>query len=67
MITVTINGNVRELEAGTTLAALIELLDLTKRRVAVEHNRAIVKRERWRETPLSDGDELEVLHFVGGG
>ncbi|MEK8023168.1 MAG: sulfur carrier protein ThiS [Candidatus Hydrogenedentota bacterium] len=67
MITLTINGQRRELADGTTLAGLIEILDLARRRVAVERNREIVKQALWPETTLADGDELEVLHFVGGG
>jgi len=36
-------------------------------RVAVELNRAIVPRDRWQETELREGDQLEIVHFVGGG
>jgi thiamine biosynthesis protein ThiS len=36
-------------------------------RVAVERNRELVPRDRWATTPLSDGDKLEIVHFVGGG
>lgn len=50
-----------------TLAALIESLGMKPDRVAVELNRDIVPRERWPETPLNDGDSLEIVHFVGGG
>jgi thiamine biosynthesis protein ThiS len=50
-----------------TLAALVESLGMKPDRVAVELNRNIVPRNRWPETQLSDGDRLEVVHFVGGG
>jgi thiamine biosynthesis protein ThiS len=50
-----------------TLAALIESLNMKSDRVAVELNREIVPRDRWPETPLKDGDRLEIVHFVGGG
>jgi thiamine biosynthesis protein ThiS len=50
-----------------TLAALIEELGMKSDRVAVELNRNIVSRDRWLETVLKDGDQLEVVHFVGGG
>jgi thiamine biosynthesis protein ThiS len=50
-----------------TLAALIESLSMKPDRVAVELNRDIVPRDRWPETPLKDGDRLEIVHFVGGG
>jgi sulfur carrier protein len=50
-----------------TLAALIETLNMKPDRVAVELNRDIVPRDRWPETPLKEGDRLEIVHFVGGG
>ncbi len=50
-----------------TLAALIESLGMKPDRVAVELNREIVPRDLWPETPLKDGDRLEIVHFVGGG
>jgi thiamine biosynthesis protein ThiS len=53
--------------APFTLAALIESLEMKSDRVAVELNREIVSRDRWPETPLKDGDRLEIVHFVGGG
>jgi sulfur carrier protein len=53
--------------AGFTLAALIESLNMKSDRVAIELNREIVPREHWPETPLKDGDRLEIVHFVGGG
>jgi thiamine biosynthesis protein ThiS len=67
-----INGEEAVLETdpgqGTvTLAALIESLSMKPDRVAVELNREIVPRDRWPETPLQDGDRLEIVHFVGGG
>lgn len=62
----TINGEERALEA-TSVAALVEQLGMKADRVAVELNREIVPRARWQETPLRDGDQLEIVHFVGGG
>ncbi len=50
-----------------TLAALIESLAMKSDRVAVELNREIVPRDRWPQTPLKEGDRLEIVHFVGGG
>jgi sulfur carrier protein len=50
-----------------TLAALIESLNMKPDRVAVELNREIVPRNLWSETPLKEGDRLEIVHFVGGG
>jgi sulfur carrier protein len=67
-----INGEERTfpdpaLPAHFTLAALIESLGMKPDRVAVELNRDIVPRERWPETELKAGDQLEIVHFVGGG
>ena len=62
-----INGEEREFESPTTLAALVEGLGMKAGRVAVELNRNIMPRDRWAETELSDGDRLEIVHFVGGG
>ncbi len=50
-----------------TLAALVEALGMKADRVAVELNHAIVPRDRWSQTMLSEGDRLEIVHFVGGG
>ena len=50
-----------------TLARLVETLGMKADRVAIELNRDIVARDRWAETKLTDGDRLEVVHFVGGG
>ena len=62
-----INGEEQQFAASLTLAALIAQLDLRADRVAIELNRAIVPRDRWPATALSDGDRLEIVHFVGGG
>jgi sulfur carrier protein len=64
-----INGEERDFNSPvpSTLAVLVEILGMKADRVAVELNRDIVPRDRWSETPLNDGDRLEVVHFVGGG
>jgi thiamine biosynthesis protein ThiS len=63
---VRVNGEPRELAAGTTVAALLQALGV-QGPVAVERNREIVPRAHHAGTELRDGDELEVVHFVGGG
>jgi sulfur carrier protein len=63
---VSINGQEREVEARDIAALVIEL-DLDPRKVAVELNMAIVPRSLHAVTPLSEGDRLEVVQFVGGG
>lgn len=67
MISVTINGTAREVPAEIDLDSLLELLALPRQRVAVELNHVVVRRTDWPETRVSDGDKLEVVHFVGGG
>jgi thiamine biosynthesis protein ThiS len=65
-----INGQERafpDAPAFFTLAALVESLGMKPDRVAVELNRNIVPRDQWPQTPLTDGDRLELVHFVGGG
>jgi thiamine biosynthesis protein ThiS len=63
---VTINGEPRTASAET-LTALVEELGMKPDRVAIELNREIVPRGRWPQTRLTDGDQLEIVHFVGGG
>ena len=62
-----INGEERTFAEPLSLAELIEQLGMKGDRVAVELNREIVARAQWPETKLSDGDRLEIVHFVGGG
>jgi thiamine biosynthesis protein ThiS len=62
-----INGEDREFSSALTVAFLIAQLGMKPDRVAVELNRNLVPRDRWDETPLSDNDKLEIVHFVGGG
>ena len=63
---VLVNG--KERETGTaTVALLLEELGLHQTRVAVERNGQIVPRDRYAETPVASGDQLEIVQFVGGG
>jgi len=64
---VTVNGTEKELSGGLTIESLLVELGLAERRVAVELNRAIIPREDYPATSLSDGDVVEILSFVGGG
>lgn len=66
-ITVTINGDERDIPAGRTVSDLLVQLGLHPRLVVVEHNREILDRERYAETEVRAGDSLELVHFVGGG
>ncbi len=62
-----INGEEKTFDAPLTLASLLTTMGLKSDRVAVELNRDIVPRDRWPQTNLSEGDRLEIVHFVGGG
>ncbi|MBV9928721.1 MAG: sulfur carrier protein ThiS [Acidobacteria bacterium] len=64
---VELNGEPKELAEGTTLSTLIQQLSLAPERVAVELNRDVVRRTDWPATRLSEGDRVEIVHFVGGG
>jgi thiamine biosynthesis protein ThiS len=61
-----INGE-SHAHSALTLTALVEQLGMKPDRVAIELNREIVPRDRWPQTELNDGDQLEIVHFVGGG
>ncbi len=64
----TVNGDPRTTPVGTSLAAFLTSLDLDPRLVVVELNRAILRdRDAYGGIGLSEGDVLEIVHFVGGG
>lgn len=63
---ITVNGEAREVAEGTTVAALVTALGIAGP-VAVERNRDVVPRAEHATTKLAEGDQLEVVHFVGGG
>src|SRR5215831_19636677 len=66
-IEIRLNGEKHELPQALNIAQLLEHFDLPKDRVAVERNRSIVPKLQWERVAVSQGDELEVVHFVGGG
>lgn len=61
-----LNGSEREVNGAATVEELIAQLGI-HRMIVVQHNGAILRREQYAETRLSEGDELEIVHFVGGG
>jgi len=66
-MTVTINGERREIPEGMNLIALLEHLGMRTERVAVERNSGILPRAQWQETRVEPNDSFEIVHFVGGG
>jgi len=63
----TVNGEERSFEALADVAALVAALGLDGRKVAVERNLEIVPRSAYAATPLTEGDRIEIVHFIGGG
>jgi thiamine biosynthesis protein ThiS len=62
-----LNGDPFDLSAPVTVTELLARLDIDARRVAVEHNLEVLKRTRFEQTEVRDGDQIEIVNFVGGG
>jgi thiamine biosynthesis protein ThiS len=66
-ICVSVNGEVRPVRAGSSIAAMLQAIGLNPRKVAVERNLEVVPRSTLGEVMVSEGDQFEIVHFVGGG
>jgi thiamine biosynthesis protein ThiS len=66
-MTIRLNGERFELTVPMTIDALLASLEIDPRRVAVEHNLSILRRHRFPEVVVGDGDSIEIVNFVGGG
>ena len=66
-IRVRLNGKDREIRPGLSVHELVESLDLDPQLIVVELNREILARDRLEEIEVSEGDQVELVHFVGGG
>ena len=64
---VQLNGDSREVRDQATLDDLVSELSLQPARIAIELNKDVVRRGKWAETVLAEGDRIEIVHFVGGG
>lgn len=64
---ISVNGEPRTIAGPITVAALLAQLGFDPRRIAVERNREIVRRSAFSDTAVSEGDRLEIVHFIGGG
>lgn len=62
-----VNGEARDIPDDLDMAGLIEQLELGDRRIAVEVNRELVPRSTFAGHRLRDGDQVEIIHAVGGG
>lgn len=67
LVEILLNGETRELNAGSTVEELVRELGLVPDRLAIEYNLQILKKKHWAATVLSQGDRVEIVHFVGGG
>jgi len=66
-VTLNVNGDVRTLPSGSTLADLVELMDLAGKRFAVELNGEIISRGELAQTRVQDDDRVEIVQAIGGG
>jgi thiamine biosynthesis protein ThiS len=66
-VKIKINGEEKEIETGLSIDGLLQSLEIRPGRVVVERNRVIVARDAYGSTKLTNGDALEIVHFVGGG
>ena len=66
-ISVKVNGEVRSVPPGLSIASLLDRIGIDRSKVAVERNLEIVPRSTLAEVRVEDGDSFEIVHFVGGG
>jgi thiamine biosynthesis protein ThiS len=66
-LTIRLNGEPYEIAAPLTISDLLAALEIDSRRVAVEHNLIVIKRDRYGSTVVDNGDEVEIVNLVGGG
>ncbi len=62
-----VNGDPFEITAPLTVTGLLTQLEIDARRVAVEHNLVVLKRAAFETTEIREGDQIEIVNFVGGG
>ncbi len=66
-MTITLNGEPFELASPLTVSQLLTQLDIDSRRVAVEYNLVVLRRATYDTTTIREGDQIEIVNFVGGG
>ena len=67
LIPIHVNGELKQIPANQSVAALLQLLDVPAERVAVEMNKALVRKREWPSITVPSGAQLEIVEFVGGG
>ena len=66
-MTLEVNGEMREVPHVASVRELLQFLGIAGERVAVEINHMIIRRAEWDNTPVANGDRVEIVQFVGGG
>jgi thiamine biosynthesis protein ThiS len=66
-VVITLNGERYEIDEPISVAGLLARLEIDPRRVAIEHNLTIIKRQTFTDVVIGEGDRLEIVNFVGGG
>jgi thiamine biosynthesis protein ThiS len=66
-IGITINGESKQVPGDQSVSGLLQHLQVQADRVAVELNKTIVRRRDWERTAITEGSQLEIVEFVGGG
>ena len=66
-MTIKLNGDPHEIPGPLSISALLEQLEIDARRVAVELNLDVIKKTAYGSAVIKDGDEVEIVNFVGGG
>lgn len=64
---ITLNGKTQSVRTESSLLSLLEELGILSKAMAIAVNMQIVKKDQWAEYKLKEGDEVEILDFVGGG
>ena len=67
MMKIEVNGQVTRLSAGASLQQLLESMELSDKRLAIEHNMEVIPRSAYSRLQLQDGDRIEIVHAIGGG
>jgi len=66
-LNITLNGDPRAIPDGLTVDGLLRHLGIESKKIAVERNLEIVPKSAFQDTAVADGDQLEIVHFIGGG
>jgi len=66
-MTIKLNGDPHPLPGALTVTALLAELDIDARRVAVEVNLTVIRKAAYDSSLIGEGDEVEIVNFVGGG